>query len=89
MLKRRTNIDFGSIPAPYTKQVTVAFAEADAFDMAQPIFEGAPPAGVFITGGRCTTTGVVQLTIGTTGGTTVTVGSVDVEVFLTKGSALT
>lgn len=87
VLKKRASIDFGSIPAPYVKEVTVEFDGADSADGVCVSASQALAAGVILGAARVSAANVVAVTIGTTGGTTVTPNTVTVDIYVTKGDA--
>lgn len=87
--KKSMAINFGSIPGPFCKEVTGVFAEADVNDLVAVSPSQALAAGVVVTGGRVTATGVIGITIATPGGTTVTPNTVTLDVYVTKGGPST
>ncbi len=84
--KTRVAIDFGSIAAPFVKEVTAPVAGVDAGDLVSVSPAQALAAGVIGGSARVSATGVIAVQLGTTGGTTLTPNTVTFDVYVTKGS---
>jgi len=93
--KERVTPNFGSLPTPFSKEVTVALTagpggeNVDAGDCVDATWAGAPPAGVVLGGCRVVSAGVIGITIGTTGGATITPNTLTFDVLVSKGSTAT
>lgn len=87
LFKRALSFDFSTIATVSTRDVTAAFAEADASDGVYYSPQSALTAGLVNGGARTSATGVVQARIGNLTGGTLTPNTVTLDVYVTKGGA--
>lgn len=88
ILKRRMAIDFGSIPSPFTKEVTATFTEvgvgeAELGDGVSVSAAQSLLAGVGVVGARVSANGVIAVTMSASA--TLTPNTVTLDVYVNKG----
>ncbi len=86
VFKKRMSFNFTTVPAT-GREITGAFAEADAGDLVQasPI-DTAIGGGIGIASARVSATGVVAIGLNNSSGGTLTPNTVTLDVYVTKGT---